>query len=686
MCYSTNLTLLIMRKYKLLLIIASFFLTLSIAAQDQKPVQFYFEKLQNNQGEFELKIKAVPSAGVHLFSIQKVSGDLPVNTSIQFDSASLKYTTDSIVEKGKAISGANSSLDNVVISYYTDSVSWFQKIKLSIGDSIRIKGRVNYYYQKGDRIESGEVPISMQFQYQKKGTDELVDNSSGSLQAKSMWALLIAGILAGLIGFLTPCVYALVPITISFFTKKSKTKLQGKKNALFYSISIILIYTLVGALVATVLPKNALNNLSTNWIFNMFLFGLFILFGASFLGAFEINLPSSWSNKIDSKAGVGSYSGIFFMALTLVIVSFSCTGNFVASLLGLSTASGKLAPIVGMFGFGFGLALPFAIFAFFPAMLSSLGKSGGWQNALKVVLGFLEIALALKFLSNADLDRGWRILDREVFIVLWIVIFVLLGMYLLGKILFKNDSERPKNDFGISYVSVPRLFLAIISFSFAVYLIPGLWGAPLKSVSAFVPPMGTQDFNMIGTQGGFPESAFQVNTDNVAKPPQKYVADLKKYEPGAAINNQLVIYYDYDEALAASKVLHKPLMIDFTGIQCVNCREFESKIWIDPVVGKLMKNDFVVASLFTDYNAELLDTDKKFSPLLNATIETVGDKNEDLQQRLINASGQPNYVFVNSDGKLLIDGGYGYDATKGPKEFIAHLQKVKGLYNVAIKE
>ena len=686
MCYSTNLTLLIMRKYKLLLIIASFFLTLSIAAQDQKPVQFYFEKLQNNEGEFELKIKAVPSAGVHLFSIQKVSGDLQVNTSIQFDSASLKYTTDSIVEKGKAISGANSSLDNVVISYYTDSVSWFQKIKLSIGDSIRIKGRVNYYYQKGDRIESGEVPISMQFQYKKKGTDELVDNSSGSLQAKSMWALLIAGILAGLIGFLTPCVYALVPITISFFTKKSKTKLQGKKNALFYSISIILIYTLVGALVATVLPKNALNNLSTNWIFNMFLFGLFILFGASFLGAFEINLPSSWSNKIDSKAGVGSYSGIFFMALTLVIVSFSCTGNFVASLLGLSTASGKLAPIVGMFGFGFGLALPFAIFAFFPAMLSSLGKSGGWQNALKVVLGFLEIALALKFLSNADLDRGWRILDREVFIVLWIVIFVLLGMYLLGKILFKNDSERPKNDFGIPYVSVPRLFLAIISLSFAVYLIPGLWGAPLKSVSAFVPPMGTQDFNMIGNQGGFPESAFQVNTDNVAKPPQKYVTDLKKYEPGAAINNQLVIYYDYDEALAASKVLHKPLMIDFTGIQCVNCREFESKIWIDPVVGKLMKNDFVVASLFTDYNAELLDTDKKFSPLLNATIETVGDKNEDLQQRLINASGQPNYVFVNSDGKLLIDGGYGYDATKGPKEFIAHLQKVKGLYNVAIKE
>ena len=644
-------------------------------------MQFYFEKENAGNGEFVLKIKAVASVGVKLFSIKKIQGDLPVNTTINFDSAVLKYLKDSVAESGKIQTGTETALDNTVISFYTDSVQWLQKIKLAKGDSIRIKGRINYYYKKGESIESGEEPVSMQFQFKAQPADEMVANSSGSLKAKSMWALLLAGILAGLIGFLTPCVYALVPITISFFTKKSKTKTQGKKNALFYSISIILIYTLVGALVATVLPKNALNNLSTNWIFNVFLFLLFIIFGASFLGAFEINLPASWSNKIDSKAGVGSYSGIFFMALTLVIVSFSCTGNFVASLLGLATASGKLAPIVGMFGFGFGLALPFAIFAFFPSMLTSLGKSGGWQNALKVVLGFLELALALKFLSNADLDKGWRLLDREVFIVLWIVIFVLLGMYLLGKILFKNDSERPKNDFGIAYVSVPRLFLAIFSFGFAVYLVPGLWGAPLKAVSAFIPPMGTQDFNAIGGNNNLPAPAINgANNITVAKPPQKYVADLKKYEPGAAINNQLIIYYDYDEALAASKALNKPLMIDFTGIQCVNCREFESKIWIDPQVGLLMKNDFVVASLFSDYNAELPDNEKKFSPLLNGKIETVGDKYEDLQQRLINASGQPNYVFVDNEGKLLIDGGYGYDATKGPKEFIAHLEKVKTLY------
>jgi thiol:disulfide interchange protein DsbD len=675
-----------MRKYKLLLVLSLIFISLNIAAQDQPPVQFNFEKQVIGNGEFILKIKAMPAKGVQLFSVQKMANDLPVNTTIQFDSALIKYLTDSISETGKMITSPDPALNNVNTKFYTDSVVWQQKIKLAVGDSIRIKGHINYYYKKGESIESGDEPISMQFQFKKEEPKELVANSSGSLQAKSMWALLFAGIFAGLIGFLTPCVYALVPITISFFTKRSKTKIQGKKNALFYSISIILIYTLVGALVATVLPKNALNNLSTNWIFNVFLFALFILFGASFLGAFEINLPSSWSNKIDSKAGIGSYSGIFFMALTLVIVSFSCTGNFVASLLGLSTAAGKLAPIVGMFGFGFGLALPFAVFAFFPSMLSSLGKSGGWQNALKVVLGFLELALALKFLSNADLDKGWRILDREVFIVLWITIFVLLGMYLLGKIQFKNDSERPKNDFGIPYVSVSRLFLAIISLAFAVYLVPGLWGAPLKAVSAFVPPMGTQDFNTVAVIGSNGANAkLEGNANSLAKPPQKYVADLKKYEPGAAINNQLVIYYDYDEALAAARVLNKPLMIDFTGIQCVNCREFESKIWSDPEVGRRMKNDFVVASLFSDYNAELADEEKRFSPLLNAKIETVGDKYEDLQQQLIKASGQPNYVFVDNSGKLLIDGGYGYDATKGPKEFIAHLEKVKQLYSNKIQ-
>ncbi len=662
-------------KCKLLLFISTLFLMFISFAQAQLPVQFNFEKIKNADGVFELKIKATPAAGVQLFSIQKIADDLPVNTSISFDTAATPFLLDSIKESGALKTAPDSSLNNATIKFYTDSVEWVQKIKLKKGDSTRIIGSINYYYKKGESVESGEQRISMQFQYTAGDDAVIADAGNASIKSKSLWGLLIAGIAAGLIGFLTPCVYALVPITVSFFTKRSKTKAQGKANALFYSFCIILIYTLVGALVATVLPKNALNNLSTNWIFNIFLFVLFILFGISFLGAFEINLPSSWSNKIDSKAGIGSYSGIFFMALTLVVVSFSCTGNFVASLLGLSTAAGKLAPIVGMFGFGAGLALPFAVFAFFPSLLSSLGKSGGWQNALKVVLGFLELALALKFLSNADLDKGWRILDREVFIVLWVVIFVLMGIYLLGKLRFKHDSELPKNDFGLEYIAVPRLMLAITSLAFALYLIPGLWGAPLKAISAFVPPMGTQDF--IAGGGTASIAVSDNNVTSAALPPQKYIGKLKKYEPLAAINNNLTIYYDFDEAKAAAAILHKPIMLDFTGIQCVNCREFESKIWIDNGVGQRMKNDFVIASLFCDYNEELPDEEKKFSPLLNATIETVGDKNEDLQAKLIQASGQPNYVFTDAAGKLLVQGGYGYDATKGPKEFIIHLDKVK---------
>ena len=272
-----------MQKHKLLSIISLFLLSLNMAAQDQSPVQFDFEKQNIGNGEFVLKIKATPAKGVQLFSIQKISDDLPVNTSFQFDSSILKYLTDSIAESGALKTSPDPALNNILTRFYTDSVIWLQKIKISQGDSIRVKGTINYYYKKGESIESGEEAISMQFQFKKDEPTELVANSSGSLQAKSMWALLFAGVLAGLIGFLTPCVYALVPITISFFTKRSKTKLQGKKNALFYSISIILIYTLVGALVATVLPKNALNNLSTNWIFNVFLFALFVLFGASFL-------------------------------------------------------------------------------------------------------------------------------------------------------------------------------------------------------------------------------------------------------------------------------------------------------------------------------------------------------------------------------------------------------------------
>jgi thiol:disulfide interchange protein DsbD len=660
----------------------SFFILLAITAQDQQPVQFGFNKEEKGKGEFILHITAKPSPGIKLFSIKKSSADLPVNTAIQFDSTIQKYLADTIIEKGNLQTKNEAALNNNAIHFYTDSVEWLQKVKLNLGDSIRIKANINYYYEKGESVESADQSVSMQFEYKENtsavNTTAVTDEGFAN---KSWIILLMLGMGAGLLAFITPCVYALVPVTVSLFLKRSKTPLQGRKNVLFYAVSIILIYSAIGAL-ASVVPKTFWNNLSTHWIFNLFLFVMFLVFGLSFLGAFDINLPSSWANKLDSKSNSNSYPGIFFMAFTLVVVSFSCTGNFVASILGLAGGkAGNLGPVSGMFGFGFGLAFPFIIFAFFPKLLTVLTKSGGWQNALKVTLGFVELAFALKFLSNVDVAKNLRILDREVFIVLWVVIFSLLGFYLLGKLTFKHDSELPKNDWGLQYVPIPRLMLAIASLAFSVYLIPGLWGAPLNAVSAFVPAMGTQDFVLYNQTEKSTATVNSSQSASAALPPVKYVKRLRNYEPLAAKQNNLTIYYEYKEALAASKLLHKPVMIDFTGIQCVNCRKFEATIWPDKeVIGK-MKNDFVVVSLFSDYDdEELPDNEKFFSKVLNGQVVSVGDRNEDLQQQLIQASGQPNYVFVDSEGKLLVPGGYGYDPTKGAKEFAAHLDKVLEIF------
>jgi thiol:disulfide interchange protein len=664
-------------KHKLLLIITSFFLSLTITAQGNQPVQFNFTKADNGKGEFILSITAKPAAGVKLFSIQKTSGNLQVNTVISFDSTIKKYLADSIIETGNPVTEKDPALDNAPIKFYTDSLQWKQKIKLIPGDSIRITGNINYYYKRGESIDSAEKGISMQFEYKEAPVvTTIILATDSSFENKSWIILLLLGMGAGLLAFITPCVYALVPVTVSLFLKRSKTALQGRKNVLFYAVSIILIYTAIGAL-ASVVPKTFWNNLSTHWIFNLFLFLMFLIFGLSFLGAFDINLPSSWANKLDSKSNSNSYAGIFFMAFTLVVVSFSCTGNFVASILGLAGGkAGNLGPVSGMFGFGFGLAFPFIIFAFFPKLLTVLTKSGGWQNALKVSLGFIELAFALKFLSNVDVAKNLRILDREVFIVLWVVLFSLLGFYLLGKLKFKHDSELPKNDWGLEYIPIPRLLLAIASLSFSMYLIPGLWGAPLNAVSAFVPAAGTQDF-ILYNQTEKITSANNTSANLPAPAPVKYVKRLSNYEPLAAKQHNLTIYYDYKEALAASKILHKPIMIDFTGIQCVNCRKFEASIWPDNAVISKMKNDFVVVSLFCDYDdEELPDNEKFFSKVLNGEVVTVGDKNEDLEQQLIHASGQPNYVFVDAEGKLIVPGGYGYDPTKGAKEFAAHLENV----------
>jgi thiol:disulfide interchange protein DsbD len=455
----------------------------------------------------------------------------------------------------------------------------------------------------------------------------------------------------------------MIPVTVSFFTKRSMNRAQGIRNAMYYAASIIIIFTLLGFLITLVFGPAALNNLATNWIANLVFFALFLIFGISFLGAFEINLPSSWMNRSDSRAGTTSFVGIFFMALTLVLVSFSCTGPIIGNLLVLAAKGSYLGPLVGMLGFSVALALPFALFAFFPSKLNILGKAGGWLNAVKVTLGFLELALALKFLSNADLVKGWRILDREVFLSLWIVIFGLLGLYLLGKIKLHHDDELPKNDFGLPYLTVTRLLFAILTLSFAVYMVPGLWGAPLKGIGAFVPPLGTQDFiaNAGGQRSGSSEGHSEAQSSGLPKP-VKYHDLMRMYEPEVVTTYGMTTYFDYEEALAVARKVGKPLMIDFTGINCVNCRKMEAEVWSDPEVMKRLKEDFVIVSLYVDVqNIDLPEREHYYSDALGKKVSTLGDKNADMQVTRFQANSQPYYFFVDGEEQRLVSEGYGYD-------------------------
>lgn len=505
------------------------------------------------------------------------------------------------------------------------------------------------------------------------------DKDGGNKQGeqKSLLWLFFAALGGGLLAVLTPCVYSMIPITVSFFTKRSKSRAEGIRNAIYYSLSIIIIFTLLGVLISATFGANALNNLSTNWIANLFFFAIFVIFGISFLGAFEITLPSSWTSKTDSKAGMSSFGGIFFMALTLVIVSFSCTGPIVGPLLVLTSKGGLVGPAIGMFGFSVGLALPFALFAIFPGMLNKMATGGGWMNQVKVTLGFIELMLALKFLSNADLAMGWRLLDREIFIAIWIVLSVLLGIYLLGKLKLSHDDAPPKNLYGQEYVGLFRLFLAITMFSFAVYLVPGMWGAPLNGMSQFVPPMGTQDFVL--SEGGGTGTATHTTTANGAAAPVKYVEEMRIYEPPVVKNLGLVTYFEYEEALAAAKILKKPIMLDFTGINCVNCRKMEAQVWSKPEVAKRLKEDFIVASLYCDYDKKDLPKEQQYySKILGADVVTVGDRNEDLQASQFGANSQPFYFYIDENGNKLADEGYGYDPNV--QKFIDHLDKVKEKY------
>lgn len=654
------------QKIKIAGIVFLILLGKNVFSLDSSAVKFSYSIQRINDSEVVLSIKGKIPAGVKLFSLQKSPGDI-MYSSIHFDSSVISKLKDHVFSNAKIQKAKDVALQTDV-NFFTDSVEWQQKVLASLSDSFLLKGNVSCMYQAGKEYlpEKSEfqvfvLPDSSAESMNNKGLGITQINDRGSVSSKSLWWIFLTAFAGGLLALITPCVYSMIPVTVSFFTKRSKNKAEGIRNAFTYSLSIITIFTLLGFLITVIFGPAALNNLATNWIANIIFFLIFLIFGISFLGAFEIALPSSWGNKADSRAGSGSFMGIFFMALTLVVVSFSCTGPIIGNLLVMAARGSYWGPLVGMFGFSLALALPFALFAFFPGKLNVLGKAGGWLNAVKVTLGFLELALALKFLSNADLSQGWRILDREVFISLWIVIFILLGVYLLGKLKFHLDDQLPKNDFDVPYISIPRLFFAIASLAFAVYMFPGLWGAPLKAISAFVPPMGTQDF----TSPSPKNVSYEVKDPSTAELPQpvKYYDRMKMYEPEVVTKYGMVTYFDYDEALGVARKLHKPLMLDFTGINCVNCRKMEGSVWSDPEVMKRLKENFVIVSLYVDvHTIDLQPSEQYFSKALDKKVTTLGDKNADLQISKYNANTQPYYFFLDASEKRLEPEGYGYDS------------------------
>lgn len=472
--------------------------------------------------------------------------------------------------------------------------------------------------------------------------------TSSTSNSSSMWVIFLLGLGGGFLAFLMPCIYPMVPLTVSFFTKRAETKGKGIQGAILYGLSIIIIYVSIGLIITLVWGASALNQLSTDAYFNIFIFLVLMIFGISFLGAFELTLPSKFVNKLDEKSDSKGLTGIFFMAATLTVVSFSCTGPIIGGVL-VTIENDIWAPIIAMFGFSLALAIIFTVFAIFPSWLTTLPKSGGWLNSVKVVLGFLEIALAMKFLSTADLVYHWGILDREVFLAIWIVIAFLIGFYLLGKLKFSHDSD-------LKFISIPRLFFAIIAFSFGVFMIPGLWGAPLKVISGLLPPMHTQDYVVLN---GGSEGASADKT--------------KKYSEIAEIPHGIDGFFDYDEALAYAKTVNKPLLLDFTGHGCVNCREMEQRVWPDPRVLKLLKDEYIVVSLYTDDRTALPESEHFYSDILKKNVNTIGRKFMHLQATRFQTIAQPYYVLMDVNEELLVSPPIG--AEFNIENYLAYLQK-----------
>lgn len=671
---------------------------LSTAAQAQihTPVKWKFDLKDSGSPEKELLFTATLEKGWHLYDMNLPEGG-PVSTSFSFETV-----------RGADLVGAPAAttkpttvfdpLFDMELRWFGETVTFVQKVKVTDAKKFKIEGEVEYMACNDENclpperesfvfdnsrlaVISSSVPVedtpdvapdatkvaadslpvipgeTVAAEAGKGAVDtaapvagELTDNAAlwapvvNDLKAygdsivsaadTSWFIIFITGFIGGLIALLTPCVWPMIPMTVSFFLKRTKNRRKAIRDALTYGASIIIIYLLMGLLITAVFGASALNDLSTNAIFNIIFFALLVVFAVSFFGAFELVLPASWTNKMDAKADTTTgLLSIFFMSFTLVLVSFSCTGPIIGTLLVQAASMGSaVGPAIGMFGFALALSIPFSLFAIFPSWLQSMPKSGGWLNSVKVVLGFLELALALKFLSVADLAYGWRLLDREVFVTLWIVIFVLLGLYLLGKIKFSHDSD-------VKYVSVPRLFMAIVSLAFALYMVPGLWGAPLKAISAFAPPLYTQDFNLYNNEA---HAAFD----------------------------------DYETGMAYAKKVHKPVLIDFSGYGCVNCRKMEASVWTDPEVKQIIENDYVLITLMVDDKTKLLEPITITENGKTRKLKTVGDKWSYLQRSKFGANAQPFYVLLDNAGKPLAPS-YAFD--ENVNKYIDFLQE--GLRN-----
>lgn len=660
------------------------------------PVDWTTKTKVLKNGEVELQITAKIDEGWHLYAQHLDRDDGPIATEFSFEKSDFYKLIGPVVEPTpKTEYDPNFAMD---LNYFDKKVSFTQKIKVLKEEEFTLIGEVYFMVCDAEKclppegielkfeipklrlppkqIEEDEMITKEDFKKEKiiKKKDSVeVDSSLASSESDSslialedeytvgddeddgkgsLWAIFLAGFLGGLFVLFTPCVFPMIPLTVTFFTKQSKDQKRGVFNAFMYGIFIILIYVSLGLFITIALGPDALNAMASNVWMNLIFFAIFFVFAISFLGAFEITLPTSWINKADEASDKKGLLGIFFMAFTLSLISFSCTAPVIGTLLVETAISGNYAgPAIGMAGFAVALALPFTLFAAFPAWLNSLPKSGGWLNSVKVVLGMLELALAMKFLSNVDLAYHWGILTREVFLAIWIVIFALTGFYLLGKLKFSHDSDLP-------FISIPRILFAILFFSFVVYLIPGLFGAPLKLISGFPPP---EHYNEGWKIGGGSNAA------------QAYSMDIidAGADPEHCPHN-LPCFHDYDEAFAYAKKVDKPVMLDFTGWSCVNCRKMEDNVWSDPAVLKTLRDEYILVSLYVDDKTELPENQKYTSETTGKDVETIGNKWSDLETKMFITNSQPLYVLMSPDEEVLIPPvGYTPDINK----YLAYLKK-----------